>query len=180
MNKDVAIVVGHTMQSQGACSSFGIPCEWEFNKNVSKYLEDIADIYFYNSYARGYTSMVKENAKLLNKHNYKLVIELHYNAASPIANGCEVLYYFASKKGKEYATLASKMISEKFKVKNRGAKPLVKSSDRGFAAVYYTKAPTIMFEPFFGSNQEDSSKFKNKEKEYAVFIEKFINKILKK
>lgn len=180
INKDVAIVVGHTKQSKGACSPFGIPCEWDFNNKVCSYLSNVADIYCYNSYAKGYTGMVKENAALLNKKNYKLVIELHYNAASPLANGCEVLYYFASVKGKEYAVEASKMISEEFKVTNRGAKPLVKSSDRGFAAVYYPKAPAIIFEPFFGSNKEDSSKFIGKEKEYAVFIEKFINKILKR
>lgn len=174
MSKNVAIVIGHTNRSKGACSPFGIPCEFDFNKKVASYLECFADVYEYSTYTAGYTAMVKANAAKMNVHPYKLVIELHYNAATPLANGTEVLYYFASKTGKAYAEVAANMITQKFGTTNRGAKALVKSSDRGFAAVYYPKAPAIMLEPFFGSNIEDANKFKGKEKEYADLIMDFV------
>lgn len=41
------------------------------------------------------------------------------------------------------------------KSRNGGLKALTNRKDRGFASVYYTKAPTILIEPFFGSNEED-------------------------
>lgn len=172
--KEIAIVIGHNNKSKGACSPFNIPCEWDFNNKVATYLTDIADIYYYDSYSSGYTTMIKRNAAKINKKNYKLVIELHYNAASPEANGCETLYYFNSKKGKELATKASELISSKFNVKNRGIRALVNSKDRGFAAVYYPKPPVILLEPFFGSNKNDSDKFRNREKEYADIIREII------
>lgn len=177
IEKEVAIVVGHTQDSKGACSPHGIPCEWDFNSVVASHLTDVADIYHYDTYKGGYTNMVKRLAAKINKKNYKIVIELHYNAASPTANGCETLYYFASKKGKEYAQLFTAQIVGDFRVTSRGIKALVNSNDRGFAAVYYTKAPTIMAEPFFGSNFNNASKFKGREKEYANSIREFIKKI---
>lgn len=172
--KDIAIVIGHTKISPGACSPFGIDCEHKFNKEVASHLACIADIYEYDSYNLGYTSMVKRNAAKLNKKNYKLVIELHYNAASPQANGTECLYYFANKKGKELSELFCKRFCEEFHTTNRGAKALVSNKDRGFAAVYYPKATTIMLEPFFGSNKGDVQKIKYNIKDYADMITNFI------
>ena len=96
--KDIAKVIGHTVDSKGACSPFGVPCEWDFNSKVASYLTDIADIFTYSNYKSGYTTMVKMNADKINKGNYKLVIELHYNSAvDSSANGCKTLYYFKNK-----------------------------------------------------------------------------------
>lgn len=172
--KNIAIVIGHTQRSKGACSTNNIPCEWDYNNKVANFLKDIADIYTYDAYSLGYTTMVKKNAEKLNKLNYKLVIELHYNAASPDANGCETLYYFKNKQGKYLAEQSSMLINSVFGVKNRGAKALINEKDRGFAAVFYPNATTILLEPFFGSNKSDSYKFRNKEKEYSEVIRKII------
>ncbi len=175
--KKVAIVVGHTKLRPGACSPYGIPCENKFNSIVAEHLKDIADIFYYDSYNWGYTSMVKRNAAKINKGNYELVIELHYNAASIQANGCETLYYYKNKVGKQLALKASQLISEEFNVKNRGAKALVNEKDRGFAAVYYPNPTTILLEPFFGSNPEDAAKFKCQEKRYSDIIRKLIEEL---
>lgn len=174
MNKKVAIVVGHAQDSKGACGIDGIPCEWDYNSKVASFLTDIADVYFYDGYQKGYTTMVKKNAEKLNAKNYDLIIELHYNAASPSANGVETLYYFNSEKGKKAAVIFSAMVAVGFGIRNRGIRALVNSQDRGFAAVYYTKAPTILVEPFFGSSKEDVAKFKGQEKKYADLIRQFI------
>lgn len=171
--KDFAIVIGHTLDSKGACSPHGIPCEWDFNKGVAQHLTDIADVYNHKTYAKGYTSMVKETANELNKHNYKVVIFLHYNSAGETATGCEVLYYAKSVKGAQYAKEACAILCKDFNQRSRGAKGL-SNNDRGFGEVYYPKAVALLFEPFFGSNISDVNKFKNKEKEYSNSIRKFL------
>lgn len=175
MIKEVAIVVGHTKLRPGAKGY--LEAEFHYNKKVAELLKDVADIYYYDTYNFGYTSMVKRNAAKINKGDYKLVLELHYNAASPQANGCEVLYYFRNKDGKRLAQFLSKMISRRFKVKNRGAKSLVNKKDRGFAAVYYTNPTTLIVEPFFGSNKSDSAKFED-HVDYARTLEMFIELFL--
>ncbi len=172
--KNIAIVIGHTQKSKGTCSTHNVPCEWDFNSKVVGFLKDVADIYTYDGYTSGYTTMVKKNAVKLNKNNYKLVIELHYNAAAPEANGCETLYYFKNKQGKYLAEQSSLLISSDFGVKNRGVKALINEKDRGFAAVFYPNATTILLEPFFGSNKNDSDRFRGKEKEYSETIRKII------
>ena len=156
----VAIVIGHTQDSPGASSPYGIPAEHTYNLLVADRLRDIADIYCYDTYAYGYNSMVKRNADKINKKDYKLVIELHYNSSvSGDANGCEVLYYFNNVQGKKLATAASSIISKTMGISNRGIKPLSSDKERGFSAVYYPKPTTLLLEPFFGSNKEDTLAF---------------------
>lgn len=175
--KDFAIVVGHTQDSKGACSDFGIPCEWDYNKQVAEKLADIADIYTHKTYANGYTSMVKETASRLNVNNYKIVVYLHYNSAGATATGCEVLYYGKSTKGPVLAKALNDLISTRMGQRNRGIKPL-DSSDRGYGEVFYPKAPAIIVEPFFGSNVADVAKFSNCGiQKYADVIREFLKGI---
>jgi N-acetylmuramoyl-L-alanine amidase len=171
---DVAIVIGHTKLRPGACSKYGIPCEWTYNNKVASYLKDIADVYHYGSYNAGYKSMVRSMANKLNKKNYKLVIELHYNAASPSANGTECFYYYSNKKGKEIAENYCKRFTELFGTKNRGAKAMTGKKQRGFWALYYPKATAILPEPFFGSNKSDCNKVEGKEMQYADMLRELI------
>jgi len=156
---EFAVVVGHTKLRPGACSPYDIQCEWAFNKNIAEQLSDVADIYYYDSYNMGYKAMVKRNAKKMNKKDYKLVVELHYNAASPSANGAEALYYFRNKKTKKLAKMFTEAYVSWFGGRDRGAKALVSKRDRGFWAVYYPTAPTLILEPFFGTNKADVQRF---------------------
>lgn len=177
MSKKVAIVVGHTKLRPGACSPFGVPCEYTFNNTVASYLKDIADVYNYSSYNGGYRSMVHRMANKLNKKNYDLVIELHYNAASSSANGTECFYYYTNKKGKRLAETYCDKLCAAFNTKNRGAKAMVSKKQRGFYALAYPNATALLVEPFFGSNYQDSVKFKGKEKEYSNVIRSLIKQI---
>ncbi len=173
--KNIAFVIGHTKLKKGAKGVDNIPPEWDYNGSVGEHLSDIADIYYYDSYNLGYKSMVKANADKMNKKDYDIVLELHYNYVdTPQANGSEVFYYYLNKKGKEMATRLSGMISSTFKVRDRGAKAMISSAQRGYWAVYLPKATTLLLEPFFGSNKDDVSKFKCKEKEYSELIRKFL------
>lgn len=164
--------MGHTKLRKGACSPYEVPCEFDYNKKVASYLKDVADIYYYDSYNYGYKSMVKRNAAKLNKKDYDLVIELHYNAGVSIANGTECFYYVGNLKGKALAKKFCEAFCKEFGTKNRGAKAMVSKAQRGFWAVYYPKATTLLLEPFFGSNFKDVGSIKNKEAAYANLIER--------
>ena len=95
---------------------------------------------------------------------YDLVIELHLNAAATkTAEGCEVLY--KSTKGKKYADKVQKQIAKVFK--NRGT---VKRDN--LYMLNQTKAPAIILEPFFCTNQ--------KEWKYAVEHKSKIAKLIAK
>lgn len=173
----IALVIGHHKKSKGAMSKLGLR-EWDFYNEVVEHLGDV-NVFYHDENISGYTTRIKNTANKLNKIDFDLVIELHFNAAaSPQANGCETLYYFASKKGKEYALLFSQTVTNHtgIKTRNGGLKALTNRKDRGFASVYYPKAPTILIEPFFGSNQGDCDKIKDA-KNMAQIIKQFLNKL---
>lgn len=159
----VAFIVGHHKKSKGALSKHFNLREWDFYKEVVRELGEV-DVFYHDENISGYTSRIKNTAKKVNKYPFDLVIELHFNSAvHKSANGCETLYYYRSKKAKDYAYLFSQIVTEETGIKSRngGLKALTNRNDRGFASVYYTKAPTILIEPFFGSNEMDCIKIQS-------------------
>lgn len=174
-NMKIAVVVGHHANDGGAYSEFLRTSEFNFYSTVVKKLKDV-EVFFHNPNIKSYTTRIKDTATRLNAGKFDLVIECHFNAASEAANGCETLYYFNSKKGKEYAQKFSDIVNKKteIKLRNGGLKALVNSNDRGFASVYYPSAPAILIEPFFGSNQNDCLKIRNSDF-MAEIIQDFID-----
>jgi N-acetylmuramoyl-L-alanine amidase len=167
-----ALIVGHTELRKGACSPHGLPCEWDFNNMVAEHVRALVDVgvHHYSSYNYGYTQMVRTSAKETDPLDYKLVLELHYNAASPSANGCEALYYFKNQRGAKIAERFCELYVDCIGGKNRGAKALYRPDQRGYGAVYYRRPTTIILEPFFGTNQEDVERIKNNMDGYAQVI----------
>lgn len=162
MVKKVAIIIGHARDRRGADSPWLEP-EWDFNTDVANALTSMNgcmyDIYFHDGYGKGYSRMIQNTANKINKKNYDLVIELHYNSAyNSSANGCSVLYYKGSQKGQKWATRMSEKISKDMNIINDGAVGLVKGNN-GFLAVAYPNPPALILEPFFGSNKSDAQKF---------------------
>ncbi|OED36619.1 hypothetical protein AB832_05565 [Flavobacteriaceae bacterium (ex Bugula neritina AB1)] len=173
----VAVVIGHHLRSKGAYSKHLKVSEWDFYNKVVDLMRTCPDVYRHNTLIPGYTSRIKNTALQLNKQNYDLVISLHFNAAGDArANGCETLYYFSSKRGKDYAKAFSDKVHEwtNIKVRNGGLKALTNKKDRGFAMVYYPKAPTILIEPFFGTNYQDCARIEDAEK-MALILDDYIN-----
>tara|TARA_R100000541_G_scaffold35140_1_gene43517 strand:- start:737 stop:1270 length:534 start_codon:yes stop_codon:yes gene_type:complete len=173
----VAFVVGHHEKSKGAFSKYFNLFEWDFYKQVLANMGDVS-VFYHNENIGGYTSRIKNTASKINKYPFDLVIELHFNASdNDRANGCETLYYYKSSKGKKYAQLFSDVVASEtgIKPRNGGLKPLNDKTDRGFASVYYTTAPTILIEPFFGSNSDDCKKI-GSTKNLSLIIEKFLSK----
>ena len=156
----IAIVIGHHKESKGAYSNYFGMREYDFYKDVQKSIHFIwetyeVDFYEHDSSISGYTSRIKDTASRINKKDYDLVISMHFNSFEPQANGCETLYFYNSKKGEKYAKSFNNLFTKIVRVKDRGIKALTNKKDRGFAMLYYPKAPTILIEPFFGSNDDD-------------------------
>lgn len=180
MNK-IAIIVGHAPESKGACSKWLSP-EFDYNKKVADELKklnpELYTIYTHDSYSGGYYKMQQSAADKINKENFDLVMELHYNSSlSPKSNGTEACYWFASKKGKEYAHIITEEISKAFQTKNRGIRALANKNDRGYWFTYLMKAPAIIVEPFFGTNEFDSYKFQDYVK-YATVLNSILKSII--
>lgn len=155
----ILLTVGHSILKNGSITSadgtkFGGGNEYKYCKSLSKYVKKALE-------ANGhevdrvvcpegdFTKSTDERTyKLAIEHAtcYDLVMELHLNAASPTAEGCEVLY--KSVKGKKYADKIQKQLSKVFK--NRGT---VKRDD--LYMLNQTKAPAIILETFFCTNQKE-------------------------
>lgn len=172
MKKKFAVIIGHTGDSPGAFSPFINMPEFVFNSGVAKHLEDVADVYFYDSYKYGYRSMVNKVYREINQEDYLLTLELHFNSAVPSANGTEALHYYTSEKGKKYANKLVDLVVAEFNTRSRGVIG-VDRNQRGGYALYAGKAPAVLIEPFFGSNAEDAEKFKGNDKKYAQVIKDF-------
>ena len=175
----IAFVVGHHENAQGAKSEYFNQNEWAFYNEVLTELNTIIgniNVFYHNKNISGYTSRIKDTANRLNKLDFDLVIELHFNAAVPQANGCETLYYFNSKKGREYAQLFTDIVCDCTGIKSRGVKALTNKKDRGFASVFYPKAPVILIEPFFGTNKKDCELI-GSHKNMAYIVRDFLHSI---
>lgn len=184
--KKVAIIVGHRSNNQGAFSPYLNKTEYQFNKTVASYLEDIADIYYRpNTPFVSEAYRIKQLVSQINKKDYQLVISLHFNSfEDERANGSTALYYITNKYAKVLANEFTKTISEHFNTKQRELISISSKKQRGGTLIKGLKSTAILLEPFFGSNEHDANKFKNKESEYSniirslVSISRFIKKDL--
>jgi len=151
----VAVVIGHSKQSQGATNAVFGASEFEFNERLA---HDITFNFSEHNMADEivvvYRTDYAELPQKINNLNVDLVVSLHANAYNTITSGCETLYYHASNKGKAIAKIFQERLSGLMKTKDRGIKPK-HSEDRGGYILRYTKAPCIICEPFFIDNDGD-------------------------
>lgn len=157
----VAIIIGHNSKAKGAFSGFLNTTEFELYKSMVNELAKIGDVYFHNENISGYNARMIDTAQRINKTNYTMVLALHFNSAeSSQANGTEALYL--SEKGRVIAKNFNALMVKEMGYRNRGEIKLNPTS-RGYAEILHPKAPAVILEPFFGSNEMDCKKFdKNK------------------
>lgn len=174
MKKKICVIIGHGGNDCGAVSQDGKISELAYNteiagKLVQELKENGYEAFVHN---RGYAKI--ENTSYINSQNPDLVISLHCNSAKKItATGSEVIHYPGSKKGIKFATILSKNVSETFGIENRGAKEPFQG--RGDGLLRRLKAPAVISEPFFISNNEDLKVGIEKKNEYIQAILKSIN-----
>ena len=104
--KKFALVIGHNPRGKGAHSIYLGLSEYEYWRNVCdeiNQIDDSIDIYSRKP-EENYIQEMKPVITEINKHNYNFILELHFNAASPQAKGCESLVYFKNEEAKKIAT----------------------------------------------------------------------------
>ncbi|MGY6649110.1 N-acetylmuramoyl-L-alanine amidase [Wenyingzhuangia sp. IMCC45574] len=174
--KKIAIIIGHRSEAQGAYSPYLLENEYTWNKTVASYLSHIADVY-----ERPNTDMVSEGARIVelvndvNKHEYDLVLSLHFNAFSDSkANGVTALYCEGNEFTKEFCEDYVGFISTKFETKARSLISIKNKYQNGGLLLQKLKAPAVLLEPFFGTNKE-ALQFLGQERAYAFCLEILIN-----
>ena len=162
----IAICIGHSRKiggryDGGAYSEHLKTNERDFNLKVATKLsanltrKGIPSQIFSDYAGNGYGSAMVNAADQVRKAQATMAIELHFNSASPDANGHEWLYWFNSLNG---ASIAKNFETE-FKrvfpsIKSRGIK-MITRVNRGGKFLELTHCPAVILEPFFGSNKND-------------------------
>jgi len=159
----VALVVGHTEESQGAKNINYNISEFEYNKKI---VESLVRGFSKNSievvsvYRDSYRNLPNE----INDLSPDFIISFHCNAFNKSATGSEVLYYHSSEIGSVIAdTFLSNIVATLY-LKDRKIKSK-HSEDRGGYLLKNTKAPCVILEPFFIDNDEDLSVALSRENE---------------
>ncbi len=162
MSKRLGIVVGHMKSSKGAQAVAPISAqEYDWNTDLAERMVAIAkedyaatkfeaEIFFRNTGGvRGAYGRAKE-------WGADATIELHFNAHVPAANGTETLYVSAP--SKPFAQVVHAATLSALELKDRGIKtPNEASGGRGYQSlVQMGPKPSIITEPFFGSNARDA------------------------
>ena len=152
----VAVVIGHQSKSPGAANENFEASEFTFNESLAKDIkanfahvnmtDEIEIVYRETNYS--------ELPGQINALKPDLIISLHCNAFNTEINGCEMLYYHKSTKGKEIAKIFQSHLVDIFENKDRDIKPKG-SEDRGGYLLKYTIAPCIITEPFFIDNDDE-------------------------
>ena len=168
----VAICVGHSRKGDTGAVSCGGINEWTYNKKVAEYLKSDLQEYGISSFVvddyggtyGSYTSAMNWLAKHLKKEKASIAVELHFNASSnQKAEGMEMLYWKTSRIGMSLAEYLIRGCQRYFPlIKNRGAKSRDKGA-RGATFLRTTHCPSVIVEPFFGSNWQDWITFADQE-----------------
>jgi len=155
----LAIVIGHNSSGQGAERCDLRQSEYEWNGGLAEAMEAIAHLYgieakiFRRPAGVGYSTEIARVYGEVDDWGADASMELHFNAASATATGCEMLSS-GTPASLALAGAVQDAVLARFGLRDRGVK-ILKSGDRGHASVVAGAAPAIITEPFFGSNASD-------------------------
>ena len=165
----VAILVGHNSSQQGAYSKDLEMTEWEYNKLVANYLKRKKIVkhmmYILDNHIKVIENKMQEVLDVINKQNYDLVVELHFNShTTNTAEGSTGIHYKTNSKTKEYLNIFQDMLKRIWGIVKRPLIPITLSdinSVNGAYGILKSKADYVLLEPFFGSNEREARKFKS-------------------
>ncbi|WP_170294647.1 N-acetylmuramoyl-L-alanine amidase [Roseospira navarrensis] len=158
--KKLAIVVGHTGARPGAFAVDPIAqSENAWNADLAGRMKAFADSHLTDSLSVEIFTRddggVSGAYRRVREWGADAAIELHFNAATPAATGTETLYHTAASRGLAEVVQAATL--ETLGLRDRGVKtPHEASGGRGTANLSQMGVrPSILTEPFFGSNPGD-------------------------
>ncbi|KQQ78985.1 N-acetylmuramoyl-L-alanine amidase [Aureimonas sp. Leaf324] len=160
----LAIVVGHNSISPGAVAVSPISrSEFAYNTVVAEKMIEEAGHYnivaekFNRVHIGKYSQEIATVYREVDAWGAACILELHFNALNAQSTGTEMLFSSGSANGRRLATELVAEVGAVLGLTLRhgfGLKPL-QSGDRGHSSVVASQAPTVLTEPFFGSNPGD-------------------------
>lgn len=168
----LAIIVGHTARRSGARALPPIDdSEYPFNKEVARLMElaarergVVARTFFRDGVG------IRGAYQAATAFEPSAIVELHFNAASPRARGTETLCCALHPRSPALArSVQESMVRVLGRTgsADRGVKVL-REGDRGFGNVSSAPGvPSVLVEPFFGSNVEECRLVHGKVRAYA-------------
>lgn len=167
----IALCIGHARAGDSGASAWNGTSEESYNNEVAKLIKQKLDalgieseiINFYPG--NGYGSAMTWLAKHLLDNGYTHAFEFHFNSAGPSAKGFEYLYWHKSTRGIVMAKVFQDLHREMFLDKSdRGVEALGdEAHERGVLFTSITHCPSIICEPFFGSNEDDARSYMTSE-----------------
>lgn len=169
--KRIALIVGHKLTAQGAVNYLN-ETEFEFNLKIAHYVNQWFSSENYQFFVKstGYVKKVKE-------FNPDLIIELHFNAFSLKAYGCEALALKSSPEGIQEAKNFIGEFNKRFRIKKREVQELQSKFQRGYPNFNGLRnIPMFLFEPCFANFEtKDSKKIIGNWQDYGQFLVDYIN-----
>ena len=182
--KKIALIIGHSKNSQGASNKECGTTEFQFNEPLAlevaillkKMGFDPIVVYRNNSYS----SLPKE----VNETGADIGVSFHCNAFNKNPNGTESLYFNGSSNGLLLASAIQEEVVKCLGLKDRGIKPIDwghvgKAGDRGGFLLKHTKMPVVIVEPFFIDSSESLKlgyeRFDDLAAAYAKGITRFLD-----
>ena len=190
MKRKVILNIGHgnTMNKKGVrvCDPGAVGNGFEeykynydlVNKYVSPYLKEMEVDHEVIIQSERFSKLPAEINKISDKND--IIVSFHLNSVDyNEGNGVEVFYYPTSQKGKELARIMLEANLTVTRLKNRGIKPNVLGA-RGHALFQKTKAPAVLIESGFITNDRDIATLNAVQeqlgKSYAKAIADYINR----
>ncbi len=163
--KKVAVVIGHNATQKGAFAPNPLAIsEFPYNTKVAHLMERVAPEYglsaktFERKHVGSYRKEIDTVYRKVKEWGPECAIELHFNSVnSKKPAGSEVLYRSDNTAIRSYAQNVQNEILDTLGVKDRKVKPTKPNANGGRSLHALNSVPTILVEPFFGSNSKDNA-----------------------
>lgn len=151
--KKIALIIGHSQDSQGASNKKYGTTEYQFNGPLAHSVAEKLILEGHNPLIIERDTYAELPAKV-NMTDADIAVSFHCNAFNEDPNGSETLYYHTSNKGFLLASCIQERVVKCLGLKDRGLKPcqaahMGKAGDRGGHLLQGTKMPCVIVEPFF-------------------------------
>ena len=163
--KTVSICVGHSREGDDGAVSVSGESEWNYNEPVAEILADIlrragVKVYVHDMYpGKDYSTAMSLLSRALDVENPDCALELHFNSATPNAEGFEYLYWESSQRGRKLAEALQRNHAQTVPDQRNRSTKAVQFGQNGSLFLRSPMAPCVICEGFFGSSDKEWKRF---------------------
>lgn len=163
--KHVALCIGHSRSGDDGAVNTRKVSEHTFNSELGKMVQDLLEEKGFKATlidkyeGSGYSSAISWVGKKCREIKADIALEFHFNSAGPYAEGHEWLYWHRSQNSMRLAECFKKAFAKAYPdSRSRGIKPCDAES-RGSLFLRLTPCPSLILEPYFGSNKSETENY---------------------